>query len=222
MFKPVYGVILALFFVVPTANARLYKWVDENGRVHYGDSIPYEYRKKEHKELNDKGVTLKTNPAMPTEIEREQMRLERKKVLEQERLTREQLQRDRVLLDTYTTERDLVAARDARIEAVDSQIQLSQSIIEEARNMLKKSEDLATSLQNQNKNVPPTLHAKIEREKRSLEIHQKVERGHVEKRVQISEQFEDYIARFRELKAEQKRRRDELEAKRKAALETAY
>ena len=222
MFKRVCGVVLVLIFAVPTANARLYKWVDENGQVHYGDSIPYEYSKREHTEMSNKGVTLKKNKALPTEQELVQMRIERQKQKQEERLAKEQRQRDRVLLDTYTTERDLIAARDARIEAVESQIKLSRSIIEEARTNLDKSEKLAAALKQQKKQVPETLFTKIEREKRSLEIHKKVGNGHIEKRAQISKQFDAYIARFRELKAVQQRKRDELEAKRREALNMVH
>ena len=66
--------------------------------------------------------------------------------------------------------------------------------------------------------MPDTLYQKIEREKKSLEIHQRVANGHMKKRVEVAEQFEGYIKRFRELKAEQQRKREELEAKRREAL----
>lgn len=200
------------------AQARLYKWVDENGRTHYGDSIPLKYQKQQHQELNDSGLVVKDRPAMPTEEELRRQYEQRQAEKAKQRKLKEQRQRDRVLLDTYTTERDLVAARDARIEAVDSQIQLSRSIIEEAREKLKNSERLAASLRAQGKTVPDTLYAKIEREKKSLEIHQRVAEGHLKKRAEVIEQFDDYIRRFRELKAEQQRLREEMKAKRREAI----
>jgi len=200
------------------AQARLYKWVDENGRVHYGDSIPLKYQKQAHDELNEAGLVVKSRPAMPTEEELMQQHLQRQAEREKQRKLREQRQRDRVLLDTYTTERDLLAARDARVEAVDSQIRLSKSIIEEARNKLEKSEHLVVSLRAQGKTVPDTLYAKIEREKKSLEIHQRVADGHIKKRAEVIAQFDDYIKRFRELKAEQQRIREQREARRREAI----
>jgi hypothetical protein len=210
-------IIMCAFFAAPVVHAKLFKWVDETGQVHYGDSIPPQYQKKEHKELSDEGLTLKTKKAMPTaqqlEIQRVQLAEQKKK----EKLVKEQRQRDRVLLDTYTTERDLIAALDARIEAVDSQIQLSQSIIADAQNKLDSSEKLVESLKAQGRKVPPTLYEKIKGEKKSLAINKRVADGHIDKRAKISEQFEGYIARFRELKAEQKRKHDAIVAKRKAA-----
>ena len=222
MNKPRFSAMLAgvigVMVMMSHAHARVYKWVDENGRVQYGDSIPMKYQKQAHKELNESGLVVKEQPAMPTEEELIRRYQQRQAEKEKERKLKQQRQRDRVLLDTYTTERDLIAARDARLEAVDSQINLSRSIIEEAREKLKNSERLAASLKAQGKPVPDTLYQKIEREKKSLEIHQRVANGHMKKRVEVAEQFEGYIKRFRELKAEQQRKREELEAKRREAL----
>ncbi len=207
--------ILGSMLVAPAVDARLFKWVDENGQTHYGDAIPPQYQKKEHKVMSEGGMTVKDKRAMPTEAELAEERRQARIRAEQEKQIKLQRQRDRVLLDTYTTERDLVAARDARIEAVDSQIQLSTDIIEDAERKLDSTEKRIESLKSQNKNVPQDLYTKMEREQKSLETHERVARGHKEKRAKISAQFDGYIDRFRELKAEQQRRRDELEARRR-------
>src|SRR5262245_18114025 len=36
-----------------------YRWVDDQGVVHYGDQVPPQYAQKEHTELNAQGVELK-------------------------------------------------------------------------------------------------------------------------------------------------------------------
>lgn len=213
---------ISLAIVVPQVHASLYKWVDEKGQVHFGDSIPLKYREKEHTVLSDKGLRIKKQKALPTEeelVEERRLKAERK---ERDKKVKAQKQRDRVLLDTYTTERDLVAARDARIEAVDSQIQLSESIVADSKTNLEKSVALAASLKAQNKTVPPTLLAKIEREKRTLELNQKLAEGHIEKRAKVTEQFDGYIERFKELLADKKRKREELEARRNEVQPKRY
>jgi hypothetical protein len=35
-----------------------YKWVDENGVTHYGDSVPAQYAKKESSVLNKQGMEV--------------------------------------------------------------------------------------------------------------------------------------------------------------------
>jgi len=159
---------------------------------------------------------------MPTEEEMAEERRMQKLQAEKDKIAREQQRRDRVLLSTYTTERDLVVARDARIEAVDSQIQLSKSIIEDASRKLDATEKRITQLKAQNKNVPADLYSKMEREQRSLETHERVMAGHTEKRTKVSVQFDGYIKRFNELKAEQKRKRAEREARRREAESMGY
>src|ERR1041384_908045 len=43
-----------------------YRWVDENGVVHYGDRLPPEYAKKESAILNKQGVEVRRNEAQRT------------------------------------------------------------------------------------------------------------------------------------------------------------
>ena len=41
-----------------SAKKKLYKWVDDNGQVHYSDKVPPKQIKKEHQELSGHGVVL--------------------------------------------------------------------------------------------------------------------------------------------------------------------
>lgn len=189
------------------AQATLYKWLDEDGRVHFGDRIPVKYQLKEHEELNQRGVVLKHNDAAKTKEEKaEEKRLakERKKL---ELAEKKQKQRDRVLLDTYTTERDLIVARDSRLEAVGSQIQLAETIISDSNKNIESLERQVTQIKASNREVPEDLYQRIASEKQQVEVQTKVEQGHIKRRDDISAQFNGYIERFNTLKALQKARR---------------
>ncbi len=81
---------------------KLYKWVDENGRVRYGDSIPPQYADKSNQTLNDQGVVVDRKPAAKTpEQLAEEARL-KAAAEEAERIRREKAYQDRILLDTFT------------------------------------------------------------------------------------------------------------------------
>ncbi|UCB55879.1 MAG: DUF4124 domain-containing protein [Thiotrichales bacterium] len=205
-----------------TANlqAGLYRWVDENGTVHYGDKVPAKYLKQEHDELNEHGTTVKKHDrAMTAEERAEKKRLEaERKRIENEK--RAQALRDRVLTDTYTTERDLIAARDARLDAIDSQLQLSKDIIESSTQKVERTEKVIENIRASGKMVPEATYAKLEREKLQLATQQGVQQGHQIKREEVIVQFEGYIERFRELMAEKQKKR-EAYAKRKAERERA-
>ena len=192
------------------AQAKMYKWVDEKGQMHFGDKIPEQYLVKEHQELNEQGVVVKTKEAAktPEELaEARRLEAERKKI---EAEKKRQAQRDRVLLDTYTTERDLIVARDSRLEAVDSQINLSKSIIDDSSKNITSLEKQITSIKESNREVPKDLYRRLEIEKKQVEVQEVNMKNHIKRREDISVQFNDYITRFKELKAEQKARRDEL------------
>jgi len=191
-------------------QAKMYKWVDENGQVHFGDRIPEQYLNKAHDEVNERGVVMKHKEAMKTPeqiAEERRLEKERKKA---ELAAKKQRQRDRVLLDTYTTERDLIVARDSRLEAVDSQIKLSQSIIDDSSKKVKALEEQVANIKASNREVPPDLYQRIEREKQQIKVQTRVMGDHKKRRDKIAEQFDGYVKRFKVLKAEQKAKREKL------------
>jgi len=211
--------MLSTLFVA-NVQAGLYRWVDENGAVHYGDKVPAKYLKKEHDELNEQGTTVKKHDRAMTADERAEKKQQeaQRKRLENEK--RAQALRDRVLTDTYTTERDLIAAKDARLDAIDSQLQLSKDIIESSKVKVDKTAELIERIKASGKMVPETTYAKLEREKLQLATQQGVQQGHQIKRDEVIVQFDGYINRFRELMAEKLKKRDAY-AKRKAERERA-
>jgi hypothetical protein len=193
-----------------TVQAKMYKWVDENGQMHFGDKIPTQYLVKEHEELNEQGVTVKHKDAAKTaEEQAAEKRLEKERKLA-ELEEKKKKQRDRVLLDTYTTERDLIVARDSRLEAVGSQIQLAESIIEDSNNKIESMEKQVTQIKSSNREVPADLYQRIEGEKRQVQVQSQVMQNHIKRRDEIATQFNGYIERFNVLKAEQKAKRDKL------------
>ena len=201
------AVVISCTFSV---QAKMYKWVDENGQLHFADKIPPKYIIKEHDELNQQGVVVKHKEAVKTpEQKAEARRLEhaRKKAV---LIEKRKKQRDRVLLDTYTTERDLVVARDSRLDAVDSQIQLAVSIIKDSNDKIKSMQEQVAQIKTSNREVPAGLYKRIENEKHQVTVQSMVMEKHKKRCDEISIQFNDYIERFKVLKIEQQERREKL------------
>ena len=201
--------VVLLAYAFPT-QAKMYKWVDEDGQVHFGDRIPTKYKVKEHDELNEHGVKTRHREAAKTpEQKAEERRLarEQKKIALAEKKKR---QRDRVLLDTYTTERDLIVARDSRLDAVNSQIRLAKSIISDSNNKIESMEQQVTDIKASNREVPADLYERIENEKQQVAVQATVMENHKKRSVEIAKQFNGYIERFKVLKAEQKAKRERL------------
>jgi Domain of unknown function (DUF4124) len=92
----------------------LYKWVDDQGVVHYGDSIPPQYAQKESAVLNKEGVQVGHKDATKSAAQ-----------LAAESATEEQAarqkQRDGFLLATYTSVKDIEQLRDERLLQIRGQ-----------------------------------------------------------------------------------------------------
>ena len=193
-----------------SAQAKMYKWVDEDGQMHFGDKIPPKYLVKEHDELNEHGVKVKHQAAAKTAEEKAE---ERRLKYEQKKaalIEKKKKQRDRVLLDTYTTERDLIVARDSRLDAVDSQIHLAETIISDSNKKIEAMDKQIVQIQASNRQVPLDLYDRLEIEKKQVVVQSKVMAQHKKRRDSISKQFNDYIERFKVLKAEQKAKRERI------------
>lgn len=193
-----------------SAQAKMYKWTDEEGQIHFSDKVPEEYLVREHDELNDSGVVIKHMKAAKTAEQKEE-----EKRTEYERnkaalLEKKKKQRDRVLLDTYTTERDLVVARNSRLEAVDAQIQLANTIISDSNKKVESMEQQVLDILASNREVPLDLYQSIDNEKEQVEVQSMVKENHEKHRDEIATQFNGYIKRFETLKAEKKAYQERL------------
>lgn len=115
------------------ALATTYKWVDEHGNTQYGDTIPPQYVKRGSEELNKKGVVIKKiEGAMSEEQIKAKAEADAKKKTE-ERQALEQKRRDRALLATYTSEKEIDLIRDRNLQPFDQQIKEMEGELQRAK-----------------------------------------------------------------------------------------
>jgi Domain of unknown function (DUF4124) len=91
-----------------------YRWVDEQGVVHYGDRVPPQYAQKEHVVLNSQGVEVRHLDAQKTPEELAAEEHIQQGVMKQK-------QHDSFLLSTYTSVKDIEALRDLRLDQLHGQ-----------------------------------------------------------------------------------------------------
>lgn len=187
----------------PLQAAGMKKWVDENGQVHYGDRIPPEYLRGEHSVINEQGIEIRKNQAMKTEAELErEAELEKRKQSEERKRqieARKQALRDRVLTDTFTSENDLIIARDERVDVVDSQISLTRTLIAHDQQRLNDAQSRIKSIEASGREAPENLHKEVISLNRQLENNNKFIEDRKAERQKIIDSFEADIKRFREL-----------------------
>lgn len=121
---------------VPAVAGESYRWIDDQGDVHYGDSVPPEYRNNPHTRLDAAG-----NPIQTVESTLEQA-LDGHTV---DGDTRDQddpdadpdARDDDQLLDMFANERDLLRTRDDRLEGLDNRINWLQRQLDRAERQLE-------------------------------------------------------------------------------------
>jgi hypothetical protein len=114
-------------------TASVYRWVDDEGVVHYGDQVPPEYAPIDRQVLNQQGVTLRTEQGLLTE---EELAAERKAKAEKDAALAA-ARRDEVLLSTYLSVEEIEGLRDRRIELIEGQISVTANYLQSLKDNLK-------------------------------------------------------------------------------------
>jgi hypothetical protein len=99
-----------------------YKWVDEKGVVHYGDSVPAEYSQREQRILNNQGLEVQKRQAemSPTEAAA---------YAKKQREEGDRKQHDMFLISTYPSVKEIEEVRDVRLDQINGQITASEAYI---------------------------------------------------------------------------------------------
>jgi Domain of unknown function (DUF4124) len=199
--RTVFSALLSCTLVYgPMAAAGMYKWVDDEGEVHYGNSVPPEYADKERRKLNERGRTVKVYDAAKTPEEiAEAARLEAIR-LEQERVAAEKARKDHVLMATYSSEDDMLKTRDGRLSALEGLIQLTQRRIISMNNRLKQLTEDAADYERGGKPVPDVLTRQIENIRVQTTENESFILIKQQEKDKINMLFQKDIVRFRELK----------------------
>lgn len=105
--RPAFLLLVAGLVAATPALAETYKWVDEQGRVHYADRVPAEAVNRGIVELNKQGMPRKViEPALtPEQRKTQEEKLEQQR--QAERAFAEKRHQDNALLSSYTSENDI-------------------------------------------------------------------------------------------------------------------
>ncbi len=139
------NLISVLLLLAPLAagadDTKVYKWVDEYGVLHYGDSIPAKYAELPKEVLNDHGVTVDNleGKKTPEQIEAERIEEERHMAIELQRRA------DQALLATYLSVDEILMHRDRRVELFQAQSRVTELYL---RNLARRMEALRTEASN--------------------------------------------------------------------------
>jgi len=173
-------------------SGKIICWKDKSGKVvGCGDIVPPEYQDSATKELSRGGVTVKQSEAAPTpeqrkaqqaELERKQAELERKQAEDLKKAA--QQRQDRMLLDSYSQEKEIDYERGRQVQGIESEIELLQTNLGSANTRRANVRARAEQYEKNKKPVPPEVQDEVDR----------IEREKTRTENQIAQRRKDIVA----------------------------
>lgn len=195
--------LLLAVLLHPANAAKLYRWVDENGKVHYSDQVPPEHARQGRDELNEQGITVDSVESAPSPEQMEAARAQARKEAEERKELEEQRRRDRLLLNSYTSVADIERAREKEIAAVQSTVDMTRAAQESQRRQIAKLVHRAAELERSGNPVPDELLADMERVRGKIQERTDYIEGKRAEQARIYADFEQDLERYRELTEEE-------------------
>jgi hypothetical protein len=197
-------VVLSLCFSPEAIAKRIKCWTNDEGVRECGNVVPPKYSQQGHKEFSKRGFTVSSQKRAKTKEELEAERKTKQEATERERrnaqLAREQAAKDRVLLDTFTTEEDLILAHQGRVAAIDSRINHTRQIVEGLKRGLSELRAQAAGEERSGKAIPESLHNKILSAKRRISENLTFISERHSAKADLDGQFQADLERYRRLK----------------------
>ena len=198
--------LVALLLAVGTAQAadapsgKIVCWKDKAGKtVGCGDKVPPEYQDGASKELNKRGVTVKQSDPPLTPAQQKELAAEAERKTAANQIAAEQKRKDKALLDTFTTVKEIDLKRNRDIQLIASNIEAQQTNLKNANDRQADSRGRIEQLKKENKPVPAAIQEEYDRAEAGKT---KIQAQIAQKRKEIAglnQQYDDMKKRFMEL-----------------------
>ena len=192
--------------------AEVYRWVDENGEVHYSETLPPDFEDKGHDVLNRRGIVVDENkkltpepPPPPSkedrkELPRDKSGLPRPKALYSEA----ELQRrmDNFLMLRYESEQEITDAMNVEIKQLAYDRRLLETTRDSMQDAYRGHIREAANRQRSGQSVGEGAFQQIDRLRSSLAQNSAELSSLVEREKSIRAEFEAQLKRYRFLEEE--------------------
>ena len=196
--------IAALLLLPLAASAQernVYRWVDAEGQVHYGDSIPVEYSEFPKDVLNDHGVAVQILEGKKTAEQLEADRIETERLVAKAK----QQRADQAFLATYLTVEEILMHRDRRVELFQAQSRVTELYLSNLARRLEGLRADAANYKPYSENadapmIPEDLANHLRETKETIDRHERNLKKFQSDEQQIISRFAGDISRFKTLK----------------------
>lgn len=179
------------------AQTRIYCCDDADGRRVCGDFLPLACQGRAYEERDNRGFVVKNVEAPLTEEQQARRDAEKARKEEDKKKAEEERRRTLALLSTYSSEKDVLAARDRALAEVDKNKKQSEQRLEEA--MKKKAKLDQEKEFYKGKPLPETVKAQTRDNEREIASQKAAVAGRVREAEEIRVRFEEERKRYLEL-----------------------
>ena len=190
---PTLGLALLLAAGPAAAGGLIKCWVNKEGIRECGQVVPPEYAQQRIEIINDRGIVVDVIEAAKSRAQLAREAAERRRRAEQKR-------RDAILLNTFTTERDIELARKSRIQAIESIIAITNSNTRSLKANLAKVQKRAADFERAGEKPPKALFEEMENLKRQIKDNEDFVAKKQRDIIALEKRFDADLKRFRELK----------------------
>ncbi len=175
-----------------------YKWVDEKGVTHYGDSVPAEYSHREQRVLNSHGIEVQKKQAEMSAAESAAFATKQKEESRRK-------QHDMFLISTYPSVKEIEDVRDTRLAQISAQVSASEAYIGSLTTRVSGLKERAQMFAPYNtkpgaRRMPDDLAEELVRAMSELRTQNAALSARRAEMQNVTQQFDEDIARFKELR----------------------
>ena len=194
------GLLIPFALAHAQATGKIVCWKDKAGKtIGCGDKVPPEYQDNAIRELNKRGVTVNASEPAPTPEQKKAAQAEADRKAAENQVAAEQKRRDKALLDTFTTLKEIDLKRNRDIQLIESNIEAQQTNLKNANDRQADARNRIEQYKKENKPAPVPIQEEYERsEAAKVKIQAQIAQKRKEI-VDLNQQYDDMKKRFAEL-----------------------
>ncbi len=198
--------VISLFMAQPATAGKFKCWTNNDGVKECGSYVPAEYSQKRIETRSESGRVIEVDKRARTKAElAEIVRLAKLKKIEDEKIAA-QKKSDDILLNTFSSERDINMLRDSKVNVIEGIITVTNSNNKALRKKLEKLQKKAANIERRGKKPPQVVLDDIKAiEKRIQKNVKSIKLKHAEQKT-IRAKFDKDLKHFKELKNKRTKR----------------
>lgn len=181
----------------PASAQKMYKWTDENGKVHFSDRVPPDQVKQARSQLNAQGVAIKQTERAKTPEEIAAAKAVADEAARLQRIADEERRVNETLIASYASEDDLTRAYEANLELIEQQIISTKADIDLRERNLEQLVRRASQSEQAGQKVDENITKLIDNERQEIERQKAYIVSKDADRAKAKADYEDRLSKYR-------------------------